>query len=77
MGDISKLGQNATVLGFVPIPIYTYMGGFNDGDPRSNPIDASGCGFAYAVDGARWKGGHNTYVDYTWLMGDLKEGFKK
>lgn len=76
IAEISNLGHNATVLGFIPIPIYTYMRGFNDGRAESNPIDASGCGFANAVDGARWKGGHNAYVDYTWLMKDLKEGFK-
>ena len=54
MAEISELGHNATVLGFIPIPIYSYMRGFDDGQAASNPIDASGCPFAGAVDGARW-----------------------
>jgi hypothetical protein len=75
MTEISKLGHNATVPGFIPIPIYSYMAGFDDGDVASNPIDASGCHFAYEVDEGRWKT-KVPYGDYTWLMTDLKEGFK-
>jgi len=76
MTEISNLGHNATVLGFIPIPIYTYLGAYDDGLVDSNPIDASGCPFAGAVDGARWKT-KVPYAGYTWLMNDLKEGFKK
>jgi len=54
MDEISNLGHNATVQGFIPIPIYSYLKDFDDGNVESNPIDASGCPFANKVDGDRW-----------------------
>ena len=63
------------MLGFIPVPIYTYIGHHVDGNVATKPIDAAGCHFAYAVDGARWQG-TLAYEGYTWLMPDLKEGFK-
>lgn len=63
------------MLGFIPIPIYTYVGHPDDGNVATKPIDAAGCPFAYGVDGARWQA-DLAYEDYTWLMPALKEGFK-
>ena len=64
----NKLGDdNPLPMGFVQIPIFSHIDMSNIRDD----LDFEGCDYVNTVDGYRFPHG-STYVDYQWLMDDLR-----
>lgn len=62
------LGYNSLPYNVANIPIFSHVDQTNIEDD----LDLKGCNYVNDVDGYRFPSG-STYVDYEWLMNDLRE----
>lgn len=65
-----NLTSAAIVKGFISVPIKTQIQ-----QSWTDDLDMSSCGFAGAIDEARWSD-ERTYKDVMWLRDELKDAYK-